>query len=211
MNKDFKYLITPTLLNSYLYYKDSESENALADFKKVINKEFTSNIYCDAGNMWEDIVCNKQLETTDKLTTYIKDKIKNDDYQVVVKKNIVVNNINLLLYGKCDCVGYDIIRDIKTTSSDYEIGKYQNSMQHKIYLYCLDSIKQFEYLITKIKIKTESDKLISVEPIDNFAEFYTWQDSYESDIFNCIKDFFDFLELDKEIKEIYETKWKCKY
>lgn len=225
MNNTNRYLITPTLLNSFLYFQSSESETALADFEKTIKKEFTTNKYCEAGNIWEDRVCNLKADENNPLVLEVANKIKDNDFQVVIKKEIVVNGINILLYGKCDCVDYDIIRDIKTTSSDYEIGKYQDSMQHRIYMYCLDSIKKFEYLITKIKIKEREvfyngdgsefgpDVGIGyeVEPTDNFAEFYSWQDRYESDIFECINSLFEYLKANKGLEEVYFDLWKCKY
>ncbi len=211
-NPNSRYLITPTLLNSFLYFQSSESETALADFEKTIKKEFTTNKYCEAGNMWENRLCKPSLEEDNKLVLEIVDKIKNDEYQVPVQKQINVNGVNILLYGKCDCVGYDIIRDIKSISGEYEIGKYRNSMQHRIYMYC-SSIKQFEYLITKIKIKEDKDteKVIDVEPIDNFGEYYAWQDRYESDIYECINNFFDYLKVNEELGKIYFELWKCRF
>jgi hypothetical protein len=217
-----KYLITPTLLNSFNYFIKSESEDAFSDFEKIIKKEFTTNKYCEAGNMWEDRVCNlaisiddlindNKIKEVDKLVLEVANKVNNSDYQVPVQKEIIINNMNILLYGKVDAMGYDRIYDIKTISSDYEIGKYNDSMQHRIYMYC-SPIKQFEYLITKIKIKEdeETKEVLDVIPTDNFAEYYAWQERYESDIYECINNFFEYLKANKELEKAYLELWKCK-
>jgi hypothetical protein len=122
-------------------------------------------------------------------------------------------------------VGYDTIYDIKTTSSDYEIGKYFTSLQHKIYMLC-SGINRFEYLLTKIKIKETrelvtgsgaeavfSDIIEEITPLENFVEFYNWQDSYEADIYYCIKNLFRWLEIkgNEENLKTFENKWVCKY
>lgn len=224
INNSPRYLITPTLLNSFNYFMKSESEYALADFEKMIKKEFTTNKYCEAGNMWEDRVCNPKADEANPLVLEVANKLKGCIFQEPVKKEIVVNGINILLYGKTDAIGYDIIKDVKTTSSDYEIGKYNDSMQHRIYMFC-SNIKQFEYLITKIKIKEEEvfcngdgsefgpDLGIEykIEPTDNFAEYYSWQDRYESDIYECINNFFEYLKANRELEKAYFELWKCKY
>ncbi len=205
-----KYLITPTLLNSFNYFMNSESETALEDFSKVIKKEFTTNKYVEAGNIWENRVCHPSFKEDNKLVIEVADKIKYGYFQQPLKKWIVVNNIKILLYGKADVVMYDKIFDIKTTSSDYQTNYYYNSLQHKIYMYCT-GIKNFEYLITKIKIKEQDNKAVDVEPVENFGEFYDWQDKYESDIFNCINDFFNFLKSNEELKKSFNELWKAKY
>jgi hypothetical protein len=76
-------------------------------------------------------------------------------------------------------------------------------------MYCT-GIKNFEYLITKIKIKEQDNKAVDVEPVENFGEFYAWQDKYESDIFNCINDFFNFLKSNEELKKSFNELWKAK-
>jgi hypothetical protein len=200
------YLITPTLLNSFNYFLKSESETALADFERVIKKESLKSANMEAGNIWENQVCSK-MEHTNPLITEIQNKVKNCDYQVSLQKNIKVGNKSILLYGKADCISYDVIYDIKTTSGEYEVGKYLDSMQHRLYMLC-SGMKKFEYLITKIKINGDLESKIEVEPLANFGEYYGWQDRFESDIYNCINNFFEFLEYDKEIKEVYNEKWK---
>jgi hypothetical protein len=211
-NKTYK--ITQTLLNSFNYFLKSEGENALADFEKVIRKEYQDNKYTLAGKQWENEVCHNPKS---KLAKEVHEKIKDCDFQAEVSKEIEVNNRKILLYGFADAIGYDIIYDIKTTSSDYEIGKYQTSLQHKIYMFCT-GIKQFEYLLTKINIK-EHECFLDAEgasipeyeiiPADNFGEYDRWQDSYEGDIHKSIDDFFNWLNIsaNEENKKIFNEKW----
>jgi phage nucleotide-binding protein len=150
--------------------------------------------------------------------------IEDCEFQVHLSKLIEINGKTIFIEGFADAVGYDIIYDIKTTSADYEIGKYQSSLQHKIYMFC-SGMKKFEYLITKIKIGdgTEGDegkqcentsppKDPNIMPLDNFAELYIWRDDYEADIIEAINNFFDWLnaEINEKYREMYEEHWIVK-
>jgi hypothetical protein len=123
-----KYRITQTLLNSFDYFLNSESENALTNFEKVIKKEYEDNKYTIAGKLWEDEVCYNPKSI---LAKEVYDLVKDCELQVKLSKEINVNNRDILLFGIADAISSDKIYDIKT-ASDYDLGKYQHSLQHKI-------------------------------------------------------------------------------
>jgi hypothetical protein len=123
---------------------------------------------------------------------------ENGSWQVRVKKEIEINNIKFLLYGKCDVIKEDWIYDIKTTKS-YDIGKYQDSSQHLLYMYCGD-FKKFSYLIA------QGGK----ELTEFYKEDYFYNDTKQQ-LITKINEFLGFLENDKEAKDLYYDKWKCKY
>ena len=136
----------------------------------------------------------------DKKIEYIKSVkdigqiVKDGIWQATCKKDLRVRDTNFLLYGRCDVVKADMIYDIKFTGK-YDIGKFSDSIQHLIYMYCLDMPK-FAYLVSDGK---------SFWREDYFA------DNLETKIRFKISDFLSYLELDKEASDMYFDKWESKY
>ena len=254
-----KYLLTPSLLNSYAYYIQDEWKSptdSRADFLKTLSREkFEPNEAMQKGIDFEDDIenyCNNKFrptfkkqaigavfsweevsqlgyeelcdpsgycpcgdddcegecdyeETTYKETLQVKDDysecviacgkiVKNGLWQQSVKKEIKVGNQEFLLYGRTDVIKRDTIYDIKFTSN-YELGKFLDSIQHLIYLYCSD-LPNFSYLISDGK--------------DWWKEDYVNHEGVEGQIKSKISDFLNYLETDKEAKEMFFNKWGSK-
>lgn len=160
-----KYLITPSLYSSFLYYakgnfdvyedpeKAKEMENkAREDFLNTLNKvKSEPSEAMIRGINFENLVSaicegktpviTPEEEPEVNCAIDIAEKVRGGTWQVVLQKDIG----KYLLYGKADVIKRDIIFDIKRTSS-YDIGKYQDSIQHLLYLECT-KIDKFEYLI----------------------------------------------------------------
>lgn len=217
-----KYLITPSLLNSYAYYIRDEwksPEDSRADFLKTLSREkFEPNEAMQKGIDFENDVqnyCVDKFEPTNRIITHIDNGeqeeinewdfysvcvitcgriVKDGIWQQPVKKEIKVGNQEFLLYGRTDVIKRDTIYDIKFTSN-YELGKFLDSSQHLIYLYCSD-LPNFSYLISDGK--------------DWWKEDYFNHTGVESEIKSKISEFLDYLETDKEAKEMFLTKWESK-
>ena len=57
------------------YFIDEEIIDDV-NFEKVIKKEFTTNKYVEAGNIWENRVCHPSFKKDNKLVIEVADKIK---------------------------------------------------------------------------------------------------------------------------------------
>jgi hypothetical protein len=202
-----KYLITPTLINSYQYYINDEFKSpadSRADFLKTLSKEkfepneamqkgidFENDIkaLCDnilldkKENINYEVICND-------IATIVKDGL----WQETCKKELKIGNQEFLLYGRMDVIKRDTIYDIKYTSN-YELGKFLGSAQHLIYLYCT-GLPKFKYLVSNGK--------------DFWIEDYFNNVNIENEIKSKINDFLSYLENDSEAKNLFETKWKTK-
>ena len=200
-----KYLITPTLINSYQYYINDgfkSPADSRADFLKTLSKEkfepteamqkgidFENDIkkLCDnilldkKENIDYEVICND-------IATIVKDGL----WQETCKKELKIGNQEFLLYGKMDVIKRDTIYDIKYTSN-YELGKFLGSAQHLIYLYCT-GLPKFKYLVSNGK--------------DFWIEDYFNNVNIENEIKSKINDFLSYLENDSEAKNLFETKWR---
>jgi hypothetical protein len=197
-----KYLITPSLLNSYAYYIQDEWKSpteSRADFLKTLSREkFDPNEAMQKGIDFENEVfgycsLDKELPIVNPMTE-IGDIVKGGLWQQSVKKEIKVGNQEFLLYGRTDVIKRDTVYDIKFTSN-YELGKFLDSSQHLIYLFCSD-LPNFSYLISDGK--------------DWWREDYVNDGNVENRIKSMISDFMGYLENDKEAKEMFLTKWESK-
>lgn len=142
MTAKAKYLITPTLLNSwgYLYYCPEEyTEKAYNDFLNTLGRVKTE----PTEAMLKGI---KYEDDTYKGLTPASEIVKDGCYQVVGTKDVTIDDMDFLMYGRLDVLKGGIIYDIKCVSR-YERPKYSNSYQHEFYLELFPEAKYFEYLI----------------------------------------------------------------
>lgn len=203
-----KYLITPSLLNSYQYYIQDEFKSpadSRADFLKTLSREkFEPNEAMQRGIDFENDInqLTNNLPSTfnDKSQEYIScvvniaNIVNSGLWQQTCKKELKIGNQEFLLYGRTDVIKRDTIYDIKFTSN-YELGKFYNSSQHLIYLYCL-GLPKFQYLISDGK--------------EYWTEDYHNHEGIEDELRGMISDFMEYLENDKEAKEMFLAKWECK-
>lgn len=199
-----KYLLTPSLLNSYQYYINDEWKSpadSRADFLKTLSREkFEPNEAMTKGISFEnDIfnICNDGFPNLDNQESWdLKHKIAfivdGGLWQESVKKDIAVGNQEFLLYGRTDVIKRDTIYDIKYTRK-YELGKFLDSSQHLIYLYC-SGLPKFKYLVSDGK--------------DYWIEDYLNHNGIESEIKSKISDFMGYLDNDKEAKDLFFSKWQ---
>lgn len=178
-----RYLITPSLYGSYLYYtatdfnqiysdaeKAEEAEQrAYQDWLNCLNKvktpttdaqqkginfekaiqEITEGVERYGCLNPEQIVDMPKLNAVDLISDdeyetakTIADIVKGGMWQETLKKE----TDNYLLYGRADVIKQDTIYDIKRVSS-YDIGKYNKSIQHLLYMECA-GLDKFDYLIS---------------------------------------------------------------
>jgi len=209
-----KYLITPSLLGSFAWYLSDESENNREKFLLTLKREKTPTTEAQAkGIRFEDdisLACadkypyliwmgdegedDEKRASYDAIVSQVCDIVRGGLWQQSIKKEIKVGNQEFLLYGRTDVIKRDTIYDIKFTSN-YELGKFLDSSQHLIYLYCSD-LPNFSYLISDGK--------------EFWREDYHNHAGIENEIKSKISDFLGYLENDKEAKEMFLTKWESK-
>lgn len=213
-NQMTSYLITPTLLNSLKYYLGSDYANR-EDFLKTLSRErFEPNEAMQKGIDFENDIqkicsntysyynfdCPHEDKSVDKVIDYEKlitklgEKVKGGYWQESVKKEIEVAGTRILLYGRCDVIKEDTVFDIKYTKN-YNLGKFQNSTQHLIYMFC-SGLDKFKYLVSDLK--------------SYWIEEYVKQSNIEAKLRSEIIQFFEYLDRDKEAKELFYNKWKSK-
>ena len=175
-------LLTQTLINSwlYLYQVDGEYyEKAYQDFLKTLKRiPLEDNEIFARGREFETQVINGEYKE-------IYDIIKGGSYQVSKKKELVVDNLDFIVYGIADFIKNGVIYDTKRVNQ-YELQKYQYSSQHLIYLYLFDDCYEFTYLIVDNSDTTyeetykRNDLTMSIETlIHNFISFLK-----ENNLFN---------------------------
>jgi len=204
--KQCNFLITPSLLNSWGYIWDCEKyvksnendeicledkislarEKAFNDFVKVLNRIPTeTNEAMLKGIQYEQDCYDGKTE--------ISGIIKGGSYQIVGKKEMTINGIDFLLYGRLDVLKGGVIYDIKKVR-DYAPQKYLNSYQHPFYLELFENAYKFEYLVSDMK------DVIHIE---------TYYRDEVVDIKDVISNFIKWLKKNNLLKT-YLEKWRAK-
>lgn len=131
-----KYLITPSLLNSWRYVISDENDYGnLEDFMKVLSKQpMEESEAIKLGYQYEDFMIENYEPT------------KNGCYQVKLSKDIITKTGIYVLYGRLDCLKAGKIYDYKYTGS-YDVGKFFGNYQTPIYLALAPEADEMEYLV----------------------------------------------------------------
>lgn len=188
-----KYLITPSLLNSWKYAISSNNEYGnLEDFKKVLSREPQEITEVQQlGYDFEDFMI-KNYEPT-----------KNGCYQVKLYKDITTNTGTYVLYGRLDCLKAGKITDYKHKGT-YDVGDFEDSYQHPVYFELCQEANEFEYLICN---NYKKDK--NLEDLNIFHEIYLREDN-KMDIKQEIDYFINWLKTNN-LYDLYLEKWESLY
>ena len=188
-----KYLITPSLLNSWKYAISDENDYGnLDDFKKVLNKEpMEVSEAIQKGFDYEEYMIENYEPTKDGC------------YQVVLYKDIETKTGKYLLYGRLDCLKAGKIYDYKYTGS-YDVGKFYDNYQTPIYMLLAEDAYEMEYLICN-----NFNKGKTLDELNIYHEVYR-KDETKTDIGREIDNFINWLKTNK-LYEIFCEKWVSKY
>lgn len=188
-----KYLITPSLLNSWKYAISLENEYGnLEDFKKVLSREaIEESDAIKIGFQYEDFMI-KNYEPT-----------KNGCYQVKLSKNVTTKTGNYVLYGRLDCLKAARIYDYKYTGS-YDVGKFFGSYQTSIYFELCPEATEFEYLICNNYKEGKN-----LDDLNIYHEVYSREDE-QIDIYREIDNFIEWLKT-SDLYNLFCEKWESKF
>lgn len=189
-----KYLITPSLLNSWKYAISLENEYGnLEDFKKVLSREpIEETEAIKLGYQYEDFMINNYEPTKDGC------------YQVKLSKNITTETGEYVLYGRLDCLKAGTIFDYKHTGS-YDVGKFYGSYQTLIYFELCPEANEFIYLICNNYKEGKT-----LEELNLYQESYNRDSIKNVDIKQEIDNFIDWLKAN-ELYDLYCEKWESVY
>ena len=201
-----RFLITHSLLSSWLYamkdnpFEDSTTErNPFDEFMKTLRREPTETTDAmQKGINFENLVTaitegngdrtNNWYEAAERIARIVQ----GGQLQYKAFKEIKVNGMTFLLYGRLDALKAGVIYDIKF-SGNYDAGKYFTSTQHPTYLELVPEAKEFTYLISNGS--------------GVWAETYRREET--PSIIPIISDFIEWLSV-FGLMDIYQEKWKSK-
>lgn len=181
---------------------DPEKETALEEFMHVLRREKTTPTEAmQNGIDFENLVtgilngtvkpqlvqdgrCEPNTGENFERTNFPKwyaaaskvaDMIRGAKLQYVAKKPVVIDGMELLLYGRLDAMKEGRIFDIKYSGS-YERGKYRDSTQHPMYYTLVPEIMNFTYIVSNGQdVWTEVywfDEIPRIEPV--ITDFLRW-------------------------------------
>lgn len=200
-----RYLMTYSLLDSWMWYTDneySEPEQARKDFETTLNRErIPDNVWMQAGRDFEScirLVDQEKIFLEFPQPTFgfcvwqIAEKIKGGTWQTSGYRDVFVNEKNYLLYGKSDVLRGPDVFDIKFNRK-YQTGKFFKKLQHPMYFACFPGVKTFTYLISNGK--------------EIFEEVYRREDTPR--IEDTIYEFQQWLQGHPNYQDTYYQEWRA--
>lgn len=201
-----RYLLTHSLLSAWQYaLKNNSYEDATTDDTAYDNFIFALHRLptlkteaMENGIEFEDLVTDilagepdvdkngKWYDCAFEISRYLYGGV----LQCKVSKPISVDGIDILLYGRLDCLKGGVISDIKF-SKKYERGKYINSTQHPVYFELVPEAYKFVYRIS--------------DGNNVWTEEYRREET--PSIIPVISDFIKWLKVN-DLFEIYTEKWQ---
>lgn len=200
-----RYLMTHSLLTSWLYtmrenpYEDATSESdPMGEFMATLRREPTPTTEAmQNGIRFENLVTaiiNGNADPSEQwysAAEKVARRCAGGILQYKVKKALMVGDMELLLYGRLDCLKAGEIIDIKF-SKGYDPGKYFSSTQHPTYFELIPEADRFTYLVSNGSA--------------------VWPETYRrdeaGDIRPVIADFFDWLRA-VDLMSVYQEHWKA--
>lgn len=201
-----RYLITHSLLNSWLYlmrenpYETADSDDdKMAEFMLVLTRKPTPTTEAmQRGNDFEDLIfhtmkgCpdweNPWQESAAKIAAVLHGGL----WQYSAKKEVEINGMPFLLYGRLDALKAGHVYDVKFTGK-YDVGKFVSFTQHPMYMALVPEAMDFTYLVSN--------------------GGYVWHEKYRRDetapIEPIIADFIDWLKLNG-LFDVYKEYWLAK-
>jgi len=195
------FYISPTFLDSFQYYCDSNDEYADKSRRDLLNRLNGISITTEAmqkGTDFENLVYayvdgKASLDSENPLTPIVEGMagyIRGGLRQVHVETQILPD---VVIHGFIDVLHKNTVYDIKTTSR-YEFPKFLHKNQHLAYLAALKDygITTFKYLITDFS--------------SYYVETYHWRDLMVDELRGKVNSFFDYLKIDPEMSEAFRLK-----
>jgi len=116
--------------------------------------------------------------------------VKGGQWQVKNKKDVVIDGVAFLLYGRIDVLKAGTIYDVKFTKN-YDVGKFIGSTQHPMYFAITPGALDFSYLVsngTNVWLETYTPEV--TQPIEK-----------------TVREFMQWLKTRPEWEKIYFEKW----
>ena len=102
----------------------------------------------------------------------VADIIRGGVLQFKAKRDLQVNGLDILLYGRLDALKAGVVYDIKF-SKTYERGKYLHSTQHPVYLSLLPEAREFSYLVSNgVNVWQETYRREETEDVQTLSAIF---------------------------------------
>lgn len=196
-----RHLLTPSLYNSWHYYNVLE-DSQKSDFLDTLSKKpFEPNEAMQRGIKLENdvvamsrgMVLDGENPDYEQCVKEIAEQLTGSLWQQKVMFDMTIRGQSFLMYGKADALKKNWCYDVKFTKN-YEIGKFQKSIQHPVYLRGL-CVPNFRYIIS-------DGSNVWHEDYHNSQEL---QDEMESRVDEMVAGIF----LDDDFRTSYTENWKA--
>lgn len=185
------FLITPSLYSQWFWHL--QTDRTKDEFLSYLRKEpQPTSEAMQQGIDFEDSVrsVTEGGKTEDPCIEETARIVSGGLWQVTLTKRIG----DLCLYGRSDVIKRDTIYDIKRCGK-YEVGKYQDSIQHDLYMEC-SGLKRFVY--------------IACDGNAVYQEEYRQTEQSRNELFARIREMVNWINADADYSKAFVEHWTAK-
>lgn len=143
--------------------------------------------YCEGGDLIED-------DSYSSCVKEVGDIVRGGIWQESLFAPVSIGLDDYMLFGKSDVIKENWIYDIKFSKS-YDVGKYNDSIQHLVYMYA-SGIENFAYLVSNGR--------------DVWREDYHWNNQSEQTLKVQIANLVEFLKSEPDFWNLFVNHWNWK-
>ena len=202
------YKITASLLNAWQYVLDSVEMVKEAEYDKICLEDKKELKYEQELKKFIDTLKRVPFAPTEAMVrgqeyeasvyrgedSTFSPIVENGAFQVSIRKNVVIDGVQIQLHGILDVLKANHIYDIKRTGW-YKYPKFKTSHQHSMYFELVPEAMDFTYLIC------DNDDMHYTEYIERCNS---------EDIKKVISEFLEWLKMNN-LYEIYTQNWAINY
>lgn len=184
-------LITPSLYSQWFWHL--QTDGTKEEFLSYLRKEpQPTSEAMQIGIDFEDSVraVTDGGETEDPCVAEVAEIVRNGYWQSVLSKRVD----DIFLYGRADVIKRDTIYDIKRCGK-YDVGKYQDSIQHDLYMEC-SGIKRFVYVVC------DGNAV--------YQEEYRQTEQSRNELFARIREMVNWINADADYRQAFAENWTAK-
>lgn len=205
--------LAPTLLDSYDWLvncPDSWRDRAFDGLKSTLGRVWGGMTPAmQAGIDFEKLIYkyanDPDFDRTglSKHVQYFLNRVEGFTFQKTYTYKLNVDGVDYFFKCKLDAWSKDEVVDIKTTGNFRGDSQYLSKWQHRVYPLAT-GIPKFAYVVAEWKDLTKSKEILDVHevPFNMVNRARTQEEVAEK-----VREFIDFLSYDKELENLYLTKY----
>lgn len=188
--------ITASTLDSFRLYKEFDFKSLEELEKQIKGEPITVTPEMKLGKAYDKLVCTETFPPeSNEIDGFIFDldtakqtrqNFESCLFQVWASEYLILNGGKHYLIGRADAILFNVIYDLKTRTSPFNLENYQDSLQWQFYCF-LFGLKKFVYRLVNLECISEIYMTSNVQDLPLYFD-----NQNETNLYEWIREFVSF-------------------